>query len=322
MYDYVKKLYNRFKQYCFQIPVLGFITARYDINLVKGQLLRKLDLTDNGFVVKRNNQYLCINTDKYRFLDISQYLAPGSSYAKFLKAFQVEESKSFFPYEWFDCVDKLDATHLPPYECFYSELKNNNVLEAEYLEWENSGRKGNPPKTGYKNYTNLLHIWNENKMTKFEHFLIYYNNMDCGPFVEAVINFQKLYKENNLDVLKIAISAPGIARKMLFDCAKTNGVQFPLFSQDDFDLYKTVKQNIVGGPSNIFKGYHKTGETFLRNDKQKLCKSIVGYDAVALYLWAIGQEMPTTAYSTILCRGKFFKIFLHVQLDGLDRERK
>ena len=110
-------------------------------------------------------------------------------------------------------------------------------------------------------------------MTRFEDFLVYYNNLDVGPFVEGIKNFQKMYKENHLDVFKIAISAPGIARKMLFDRAKSNGVSFPLFSQGDYDLYKTVKQNIVGGPSIIFKRHHKSDQTFIRNNPNKIAKT-------------------------------------------------
>ena len=142
-------------------------------------------------------------------------------------------------------------------------------------------------------------------MSRFHDFLVYYNNLDVGPFVKAVTNFQEFYGKNDLDVFKIAISAPGITRKMLFDSAKEKGINFPLFSQADYDLYKTVKQNIVGGPSIIFKRHHKTNETFIRNNADKICKNILGYDTNALYLWALSQELPTTAYSTILGDGNY-----------------
>ncbi len=48
-----------------------------------------------------------MSTDKFRFFDMTQFLAPGSSYSKYLKAFHVEESKTYLPYEWLDSVDKL-----------------------------------------------------------------------------------------------------------------------------------------------------------------------------------------------------------------------
>ena len=53
-----------------------------------------------------------------------------------------------------------------------------------------------------------------------------------------------------------------------------------------------LKDSIVGGPSIIFNRYHEANKTRIR-DGDKLCKKIIGYDANALYLWAIAQEMPT-----------------------------
>ena len=76
--------------------------------------------------------YLCIKSEKLKFLDISNYLAPGFSYDQFLKAFDSPVHKSYFPYEWFNHPDKLNYTSLPPYQSFYSQLANCNVLEREY----------------------------------------------------------------------------------------------------------------------------------------------------------------------------------------------
>ena len=62
-----------------------------------------------------------------------------------------------------------------------------------------------------------------------------------------------------------------------------------------------MKDNIVGGPSIIFNRYHETGKTKIRRsdygDDAKTCESCVGFDANALYLWAIMQPMPTGAYT-------------------------
>lgn len=51
-------------------------------------------------------------TDDLKVLDMSQFLAGCSSYNGFLKAYRVEEKKGFFPYEWFDQVEKLEWTLL------------------------------------------------------------------------------------------------------------------------------------------------------------------------------------------------------------------
>ena len=211
MYRRLKKLENRFHRYLSQLPVVGFNSGRYDLNLVKIEVGKHLHLTEKAFVVKRNNSYLCMSTDQFRFLDMTQFLAPGSSYSKFLKAFHVEESKTYLPYEWFDSVDKLEETFLPEYEAFYSSLKNVNTLDAEHVAWEKEGKLGAEPKSGRENYEELLQIWIDRGMNTFRDFLEYYNNLDVGPFVTAVTRFQEFYKENRLDVFKVAISAPGLA---------------------------------------------------------------------------------------------------------------
>ena len=57
---------------------------------------------------------------------------------------------------------------------------------------------------------------------------------------------------------------------------------------------------MVGGPSIIFHQYHEAGKTKLRHhlygEVAKTCQSVVGYDANALYLWCLMQEMPTGCY--------------------------
>ena len=53
-----------------------------------------------------------------------------------------------------------------------------------------------------------------------------------------------------------------------------------------------IKDSIVGNPSIIFNRYHDLGKTYIRNGN-KLCKQVIGYDASALYLWSVAQDMPT-----------------------------
>lgn len=92
------------------------------------------------------------------------------------------------------------------------------------------------------------------------------------------------------------MSVPGIARTMLFKASARAQATFALYGENDNDLYKTVKTNIVGGPSININRYAKTGETFIRNNPEKPCQNIIGYDANALYLWALDQSMPTGPY--------------------------
>ncbi|KAG4043548.1 hypothetical protein PC123_g20986 [Phytophthora cactorum] len=58
-----------------------------------------------------------------------------------------------------------------------------------------------------------------------------------------------------------------------------------------------MKANIAGGPSIIFNRYAKRNETKIRGGK--LCKKVIRYDANALYLWALGNDMPYGRLTTI-----------------------
>lgn len=48
---------------------------------------------------KRNKNYACLANDTFKFLDVTSYMDPGISYDKFLKAFDVNKNKGFFPYD-------------------------------------------------------------------------------------------------------------------------------------------------------------------------------------------------------------------------------
>ena len=58
------------------------------------------------------------------------------------------------------------------------------------------------------------------------------------------------------------------------------------------EIYHLMKRNIAGGPSIIFNRYAETDKTYLRQNPDKVVKKIIGYDANALYLWCIGNDMP------------------------------
>ena len=128
---------------------------------------------------------------------------------------------------------------------------------------------------------------------KFEHFLRFYNIRDVEPFVEALMKMMKFYIDRDIDLFKCSISAPGIARRMLYDVAKKQQVHFSLFDQQQESLYCDFKRNLTGGPSIIFNRHAEVGKTFIRGNPLKPCKRVVGVDANALYLWAIGQAQPT-----------------------------
>ena len=116
----LKGVREKLEAYCQQMICLGFNSSKYDMNLIKSHLAMHLNIDkESCFTVKRNNQYACLSNKTLKFLDITSYLSPGINYSKFLKAYDVNEDKGFFCYEWFDDVTKLDHQSLPPHAAFY-----------------------------------------------------------------------------------------------------------------------------------------------------------------------------------------------------------
>ena len=291
--------------------MLGFNSANYDLNLVKSHLIpwlrRDIDPNkdDDGedtcevSVIKKGSTYTQIGARRFKFLDISNYLAGGVSYSGFLKAYKIPEAKSYFPYEWFDHPSKLDFPGLPLYQTFYSQLKQRNVLEMRDKTDEDDEDNNNDQDDidiGMQRYQELQNIWRDHGMTSFRNFLEYYNNLDVGPFVQAVEKMQQFYFDHHIDLFKVAVSVPGIARRWLFQTAHEAKTSFGLIQPQDDDLYYIIKQNIVGGPSIIFTRDAEVGRTFVRNDPTRPCANIVGYDANALYLDCIDKAMPCGGY--------------------------
>ena len=93
--------------------------------------------------------------------------------------------------------------------------------------------------------------------------------------------------ENKLDIFKDSISLPGLTQRYLFKNLDSNDY-FVGFGREHKHLYKTLRENIVGGPSIIFHRYQERGVTKIKGEH--LCEKVIGYDANSLYLWCLAQK--------------------------------
>ena len=127
------------------------------------------------------------------------FLGCATSLESFLKAYKTKETKGFFPYEWFDCPEKMNNKELPPYDSFFSILRKSNPLEKDYNDFQNlvnSGltteqaltklRMDRIPPTGAENYSYLQSVWENNNMHYSSDFLKWQNNEDVVPTLEAM----------------------------------------------------------------------------------------------------------------------------------------
>ena len=275
-----KTLEKQLQAWLHQLPVLGFNSGRYDLNAIKKFFVPLLIHNNTAerascFVIKRQNNFMCLSTDKLKFLDMVNFLAPGVSYDKYMKAYGCELQKGHFPYEYMDNLRKLDDCALPPQAAFYSRLKNEGISNDDYARCQA--------------------VWRDNGMETLREYLIWYNNRDVTPFLDAIAKQAGFYKQHNIDMFKDGISVPGLSLLHLFNDLP-NDTYFTVFNRTNSDLHELVKDNIVGGPAIIFHRYHEKDVTKIRGGGET-CRSIVGYDANALYLWAIMQDIPTGWYT-------------------------
>jgi len=100
------------------------------------------------------------------------------------------------------------------------------------------------------------------------------------------------YTEKGIDILKDAVSLPGVSLHYLLRGSIERGAE--LYSPCK-EAYGMLKEAVVGGQSLVFTWYHEAGVTRIRPHRFKqprVCKRIIGYDANALYLSTMLRDMP------------------------------
>ena len=109
-------LQEHLERYCNVLPIFGFNSAEYDLNLIKSYLLPNVvnECNTEPTVTKKANQFISFKFGDIQLLDIMNCLGGATSIDSFLKAYKTSETKVFFPYEWFDHPDKMHKPELPP----------------------------------------------------------------------------------------------------------------------------------------------------------------------------------------------------------------
>ena len=294
-----------------QVPVFGFNSGRYDINMIKEYFVENLTSLSDVNVAKKENSYMFLSTPNFKFLDIKNFLAPGLSYDAWCRAYGCELQKLAFPYEWFDSFKKLNHIGPVKYEEFYSSLKGGITISQEE----------------YQNFCDEFH---KRGCVTMKDWLKEYNLADVEPFIEALEKTREQYYPDEIDLLKDAVSIPGISMTYVLNKAlKMKKKSDPdLFapgepckcecSSDDCqkkgcekckeirdnckictknEAYEMLTTGMIGGPSIVFcrhaeAGVSKIRSHIYREEDAKTCRSVQGLDANSLYLFCSGQEMP------------------------------
>ena len=134
------------------VPIYAFNSTIYDNHLFIIKLAKKIR---HKVLTKTDENYISIDMNYAKALDMFRFFHPLSldaisktwSDKEFvtLNEFGLRRRKGKFPYEWFDSIDKLHETTLPPKEAFFSKLKQSGITDKEYKQatdcWNNTGFK-------------------------------------------------------------------------------------------------------------------------------------------------------------------------------------
>ena len=302
-----------------QVPVFGFNSGRYDINMIKEYFVKNLTSLSDVNVAKKENSYMFLSTPNFKFLDIKNFLAPGLSYDAWCRAYGCELQKLAFPYEWFDSFEKLNHIGPVKYEEFYSSLKGGITISQEE----------------YQNFCDEFH---KRGCVTMKDWLKEYNLADVEPFIEALEKTREQYYPDEIDLLKDAVSIPGISMTYVLNKAlKMKKKSDPdLFAPGDpckckckndcqkkgcekckeicdnceictkNEAYEMLTTGMIGGPSIVFCRHAEAGVSKIRSHiyseaDAKTCRSVLGLDANSLYLFCSAQEMPCGKEKVFKC---------------------
>ena len=77
---------KQWKQWVNQVPVIGFNSGKYDLNMVKKYFVHNIAYDKEGeckedvFAAKKENDYMFLTTPNFKFLYVKNYIGPGLSY--------------------------------------------------------------------------------------------------------------------------------------------------------------------------------------------------------------------------------------------------
>ena len=90
-------LQESLERYCNVLPVFGFNSAKYDLNLINSSLLpilvneRDIEPTVN----KKTNQFISFKFGDIQLLDITNFLGGATNLDSFFKAYRTSDTKCF-----------------------------------------------------------------------------------------------------------------------------------------------------------------------------------------------------------------------------------
>ncbi|KYM95307.1 hypothetical protein ALC62_14047 [Cyphomyrmex costatus] len=168
--------------------------------------------------------------------------------------FNLLTRKGVFPYEYVDCVEKLNDTRLPPREPFHNSLTGDTVSESDYAHAAN--------------------VWKRFSVQTLDEYSDLYLKTDVLLLTDVFENFRESYVANyGLDPAHY-YTLPGFTWDAML---KHTGVKFELLT--DIDMVMFIERGIRGGLSQCFGRYAKANNKYMRSyDSSKPSSYLMYYD--------------------------------------------
>ena len=157
------------------------------------------ECNENVFAVKKENDYVFLTPQKFKFSEVKNYIGPGLSYDAWSKSMGCKLQKLMFPSELLD-------SHIGPvgYEDFYRSLKITTAKDE------------------YEQFLKMLKL---NTCTTISDRL-----RAVVLFIEAFRKMDEQYYSGNIDICNNAVSIPGISMMYALNMSLEKGKKLGLYS--------------------------------------------------------------------------------------------
>ena len=132
----ISDLEESLEPYCNFFICAWFQWCKISPNLIKSRLL-PIPLNEQDIepiVIKKTNLFVSFNFDDNQLLVTKSFLGGAKSLDSFLKAYSTSETKTVCPMNGLITLKKCRIPN-PPYEKFYSKLRNWNLLESQHMDF-------------------------------------------------------------------------------------------------------------------------------------------------------------------------------------------
>ena len=314
------RLRSKIDHHMRHLPCVGFNSARYDLPTMirkAGMVywLTEIDEREPRVIKKTTHSYTSLTSAKLRFLDLCMFLSPGNSLRSLLRQCGIEDrfSKLHFPYNFLKSVKDLHYPALPAYEEFFSDIKQTNMLNSDYEEYQKLIDQGyimedalkklelsEKPPTGPQRYEELQKLWKQLGFKELWEYLALYNCFDILPLLRVAEMIRDQFWELiNCDCFEFSTISSLAFPYLIRQLAKHADYEANFFVNLNEEAFYMIEKSITGGIAHSFTKCAIKGLTeiephrFSANEREKVQSTMV-LDLNSLYASTIGKLLSHT----------------------------